>query len=207
VATAFAVGAAEPYMSGVGGSGAMTIWLEGEQRAEFLDFYAAQNADTWEAAFESGRLPVERTGPADLRIVGVPGNVAGLLAAHERFGKLPRAQVMAPAIRLAEEGFAVHQVMAEFVRRELPFGRFGRAEEVGAQTRLIDLRDDGSFRLNMEYFTYPAGLTMTGRRLAELFDMRQAERTTRYFFENLPQQAGVCRIVLDQQDLGQRFNH
>jgi carbamoyltransferase len=35
--------------------------------------------------------------------------------------------------------------------------------------RLIDLRPDGSFRLNMDYFTYCQGLTMTGRRFAELF--------------------------------------
>jgi carbamoyltransferase len=35
--------------------------------------------------------------------------------------------------------------------------------------KLIDLKEDGSFRLNMDYFTYPAGLRMTGRRMAELF--------------------------------------
>ena len=35
---------------------------------------------------------------------------------------------------------------------------------------LIDLRGDGSFRLNMRYFPYPAGLTMTGRRFERLFD-------------------------------------
>ncbi len=35
---------------------------------------------------------------------------------------------------------------------------------------LIDLKPDGSFRLNMDYFTYPVRLTMTGRRFAELFD-------------------------------------
>jgi carbamoyltransferase len=34
---------------------------------------------------------------------------------------------------------------------------------------LIDLRDDGSFRLNMDYFTFATGLTMTGRRFAKLF--------------------------------------
>ncbi len=38
------------------------------------------------------------------------------------------------------------------------------------RNELIDLKDDGSFRLNMAYFTYPAGLTMTGRRFAGLFD-------------------------------------
>ncbi|MEZ4417732.1 MAG: gamma-glutamyltransferase family protein [Gemmatimonadota bacterium] len=115
VAAAFAVGVAEPQMSGVGGSGAMTLWLQHEGRAEYLDFYAAQNADTWAAAFASGRVPAERQGPADLRVVGIPGDVAGLLAVHQRFGRLSRQQVLEPAIRLAEEGFPVNQVLAEFI--------------------------------------------------------------------------------------------
>ena len=115
VATAFAVGVTEPQMSGIGGSGAMTIWIQVEGRADFIDFYAAQNADSWAAAFASGEMPVERTGPADLRIVGVPGAVAGLLAAHEKYGRLPRAQILAPAIRLAEGGFPINQVLAEFI--------------------------------------------------------------------------------------------
>ncbi|MCK7504055.1 MAG: gamma-glutamyltransferase [Desulfobacterales bacterium] len=131
VATAFAVGVAEPYMSGVGGSGAMTIWLQKEGRAEFLDFYAAQNADTWAAALESGRITEQSTGPADLRIVGIPGQVAGLLAAHEKYGRLTRAQVLAPAIRLAEEGFPVHQVMAEFIlSSEEKIARFAPSQRI-----------------------------------------------------------------------------
>ena len=35
---------------------------------------------------------------------------------------------------------------------------------------LIDIKEDGSFKLNMEYFTYPYGLTMTGRAFEKLFD-------------------------------------
>jgi carbamoyltransferase len=38
------------------------------------------------------------------------------------------------------------------------------------RSELIDLKEDGSFRLNMEYFTYAHGLRMTGRRFEELFD-------------------------------------
>jgi carbamoyltransferase len=37
-------------------------------------------------------------------------------------------------------------------------------------TELIDVKEDGSFKLNMDYFTYPYGLTMTGKALERLFD-------------------------------------
>ena len=110
VATAFAVGVAEPEMSGVGGGGAMLIWLQKERRAEFLDFYPAQPL----ASFR--RVRATRADSASpLRIVAVPGNVAGLLEAHEKYGKLSREVVMAPAIRLAEEGFPMYQVLADML--------------------------------------------------------------------------------------------
>ena len=50
VATAFAIGVVEPQMSGLGGGGAMTIWLQSERRVEYIDFYPAQNAETFRTA-------------------------------------------------------------------------------------------------------------------------------------------------------------
>jgi gamma-glutamyltranspeptidase/glutathione hydrolase len=113
VATAFAIGVVEPEMSGVGGGGAMLVWRQRERQAEFIDFYSAQPV----AAFRQARATRADT-TAPLRIVGVPGNVAGLLEAHEKFGRLSRAQVMAPAIRLAEDGFPLYQVLAEMIDRD-----------------------------------------------------------------------------------------
>ena len=113
VATAFAIGVVEPEMSGVGGSGAMLAWIAKDKRAEFLDFYAAQPIASFRAANAVGR---DSTTP--LRVVGVPGNVAGLLLAQERFGRLTRAQVMAPAIALAEQGFPMYEVLASMIQRD-----------------------------------------------------------------------------------------
>jgi gamma-glutamyltranspeptidase/glutathione hydrolase len=119
VATAFAIGVVEPEMSGVGGSGAMLVWRQHDRRAEFLDFYASQPIASFRAAHAVGR---DSTTP--LRVVGVPGNVAGLLLAQERFGRLTRAQVMAPAIQLAEQGFAMYPVLAGMIAHDT--ARLGR---------------------------------------------------------------------------------
>src|SRR6266508_4438191 len=47
VATAFAVSVVEPQMSGLGGSGAAMVWMKREGKPTYLDFYAAQSADSW----------------------------------------------------------------------------------------------------------------------------------------------------------------
>ena len=43
---------------------------------------------------------------------------------------------------------------------------------------MIDVRDDGSFRLNLKYFTYHTGLTMTGRKFAKLFGVPRRKPET-----------------------------
>ena len=57
--------------------------------------------------------------------VGVPGTVAGLTHALQRWGTLPLAQVMAPAIRLAEQGYPVSLTLADTLARTAePMGRW-----------------------------------------------------------------------------------
>ena len=112
VAAAFTVSVGEPQMSGLGGGGSMLIWLQQPRRAEYVDFYAAQRPASWRGLVR-GDAP--RT---DLRRVAIPGEVAGLLDAHARFGKLARADVMAPAIRLAEAGYPVNQILAQMIEAD-----------------------------------------------------------------------------------------
>jgi gamma-glutamyltranspeptidase/glutathione hydrolase len=134
VAAAFAIGVVEPQMSGLGGSGAATVWMKRDGKPAYLDFYAAQPVDAWRGHTEPAPRPAaaraanppgepasEQTGgaaqapPGNLRVVGIPGNVGGLLALHEKYGALTRQQVIAPAIRLAETGIPVGQILADFI--------------------------------------------------------------------------------------------
>ncbi|MEN8161756.1 MAG: gamma-glutamyltransferase, partial [Myxococcota bacterium] len=79
--------------------------------------------------------------------IGTPGLVAGLALAQERFGSLPLAQVLEPAIRLAAEGYAIGAYQARFIagfrKRGLPEGYAETARvhfppgPVDARTRLV----------------------------------------------------------------------
>ncbi len=102
VATAFALGVVDHSQTGIGGYGVATIWLAKPKRADVLEFMARTGADpAWGAA------DPQPAGPVNPRLALVPGFVSGLLTLHDRYGRLPRADVMAPAIRLAREGFTV----------------------------------------------------------------------------------------------------
>lgn len=112
VATAFAVGVVEPMMSGLGAGGGMLIWLQDSSRAQYIDFYATAGADP-DTALDHLRAPRNAA-----RAVAIPGSVAGLLDAQARYGKLSRAAVLAPAIRLAAQGFPVHSLLARVVAED-----------------------------------------------------------------------------------------
>jgi gamma-glutamyltranspeptidase/glutathione hydrolase len=118
VAAAFALAVVDPSQTGLGGGGGMIVWHHAERRADALDFYARSGADSaWgrvDSAAATARrdtAALRRAGP-DGKAAGIPGAVAGLLDAHAKWGKLPLAQVMAPAIALARDGFIVSPLLA-----------------------------------------------------------------------------------------------
>ena len=112
VAAGWAVSVVEPWMNGIGGAGAMVVHQEGRQVAIDFGIRAphAARPDMFELEPEGGgafgwRAVKGRANELGHRAVGTPGLVAGLCLAHERFGRLPRAVVMEPAIELAQSGF------------------------------------------------------------------------------------------------------
>jgi gamma-glutamyltranspeptidase/glutathione hydrolase len=112
VATAFALAVVEPYSSGLGGGGFMMVYPGPGTEVQVLDFReTAPRAARRDLYLRNGRLApgLSTHGPL---AVAVPGEVAGLGAALEKFGSMSLGQVMAPAISLAEDGFTVDSAYA-----------------------------------------------------------------------------------------------
>lgn len=105
VATAFALAVLDPPSSALGGGGVMLFYRAEEKRVHALDFTEVSAAAATPELYREGgaRRPPDTGAPA----VAVPGTVAGLVEALDRFGSLPLETVLAPAIRHAVEGVPV----------------------------------------------------------------------------------------------------
>jgi gamma-glutamyltranspeptidase / glutathione hydrolase len=112
VATAFALAVVYPSAGNLGGGGFMMVSLANGE------VYAQDNREKAPSAAHRDMF-LDSAGDVDrnlavnsLQASGVPGTVAGLLDALERFGTMSRQQVMAPAIELAEHGFILNDDLA-----------------------------------------------------------------------------------------------
>ncbi|MES2790308.1 MAG: gamma-glutamyltransferase [Planctomycetota bacterium] len=107
-ATGFALSVLRPASSGIGGGGFMLIWDRELQRSVCIDYRerapARADRDTY-ADPQSPKSQIPELSYHGALAIAVPGQVAGLCYAHEKYGKLRLERVLAPAIRLATEGF------------------------------------------------------------------------------------------------------
>ena len=114
IATAFALAALEPWMSGLGGSGFMVVWDAHQKRGHIVDFgtISAKKLDPAHYPL-TGRVAADLFAwpeVADNRnllgysAISVPGQPDGMRTAHERFATRPWAELLGPAVELAEAG-------------------------------------------------------------------------------------------------------
>jgi gamma-glutamyltranspeptidase/glutathione hydrolase len=104
VATAFANGVVEPNANGLGGEGYIVIYRKAENKATSIDYRSR-------ASFNPPKEGEKWPNPGH-RGVAVPGTVAGLAMALEKYGTMSLSQVLQPAIKIAEEGFVVSPTLA-----------------------------------------------------------------------------------------------
>jgi gamma-glutamyltranspeptidase/glutathione hydrolase len=118
VAVSFALAVVEPDASGPGGYGQMIVYQKGMDRPQLIEFMSRVPEDAGlsnTALAPGGRLP--DGGPT---VVNVPGTVAAMRLAWEKFGskKLAWAELLAPAIRAARNGYVVSEGLATTLATE-----------------------------------------------------------------------------------------
>ncbi len=127
VAVGFALAVAYPEAGNIGGGGYAVVRL-GAATTTVLDFRETAPAGASRDMFIGPNGKPTEDSLIGHRASGVPGAVAGLLALLEKHGTLPRATVMAPAIRLARDGFTVDQIFnASLAQNANLIGRFAGA--------------------------------------------------------------------------------
>ena len=109
VAAGYALAVVDPCCGNIGGGGFMTIHL-GDGRNVFLDFREKAPLKATPTLYQDANGNVVPDASTRTYLgVGVPGTVMGLDSALRKYGTMSRGQVMAPAIRLAQDGYVLEQ--------------------------------------------------------------------------------------------------
>jgi len=179
IAAAFMQGVVDPQMAGIGGFGSMQIYMPERGLHKTLEFYARAPLGVTPEMWFSGAQRQSSDGFAFLLddhaneighlAVGVPGNVKGYAAALAHCGSMPWAEVMAPAIAQAREGFMVRpHVHWYWSQEDNGEGQVTTARKLAfSETgRRIYFREDGSVKRPGDIVHNP-DLADTLARLAE----------------------------------------
>jgi len=159
VATGFALAVVEPAAGNIGGGGFMLVRLA-DGRTSFLDYReVAPGKATRDMYLDANGQLIPQASTVGYRSVAVPGTVAGLTLALKTYGTMKLADVMTPAIRLAEEGFPVSEKLArEFAEERAGLQRF-------SESRRIFLKNGQMYQVG-EIFRQPE-LAATLKRIAK----------------------------------------
>ena len=152
VAMIYAVGLLEPAATGIGGAGQMTVYLAEENKYINIEYLTqapgAAVAETIDTSSSSN--------PPSVQSIAIPGQVYGTLTALENWGTMTPAEVLAPVIKLAREGFPVTERWNTNIE--------GRYDNLKAYDYTMGLYTD-------EGFLYSVGDIITNNDLADTYEL------------------------------------
>jgi gamma-glutamyltranspeptidase / glutathione hydrolase len=118
IAANAALGLMEPTGNGIGGDLFAIVWDPKSQRLHgYNGSGRSPQALSLQWFVDNGYTEVPSHGPLP---VTVPGTVDGWFALHERFGRLPMPEILAPTIAYARDGHPVHETIAYYWARSVP---------------------------------------------------------------------------------------
>ena len=124
VATAFALAVVHPAAGNLGGGGFMLIRMK-DGATHFLDFREKAPAKATATMYQDAQGNViPNLSVVGYKAIGVPGSVKGLVYAEEHFGKLGLQRVIAPAVRLARDGYALSWNNARLMTEDKAMAEF-----------------------------------------------------------------------------------
>lgn len=156
VATGFALAVVHPAAGNLGGGGFMLARMA-DGKVHFIDFREKAPAAATANMYIDATGDVSDDAWLGYKAIGVPGSVAGLVYAETNFGKLTLAQVMAPAIKLARDGYALTWEEARDMRDDKYLAKFPESRHI--------FQRDGNFYQPGEIFRQP-DLARTLERIA-----------------------------------------
>src|SRR5579871_386289 len=141
VAVGFALAVTHPAAGNIGGGGFMLVRFA-DGRSTFLDFRECAPRQASRDMYLDAAGKVTRESMVGYRAAGVPGSVRGFEYASKKWGRKPWAEVVAPAVELAENGFPVsygfadsfrwaHDLLSRFPESKRIFLRGGKPYEMG----------------------------------------------------------------------------
>jgi len=157
VATGFALAVVHPPAGNLGGGGFMLI-RAADGSTHFIDYReTAPAAATANMYLDAQGNVIADASVAGYKAIAVPGSVAGMVFAEKKYGKLTLQQVMAPAIKLAREGYALTWEETRDMEKDRFLGRFPESRRV--------FQRDGNYYRAGEIFRQP-DLARTLERIA-----------------------------------------
>jgi gamma-glutamyltranspeptidase/glutathione hydrolase len=147
VATGFALAVVYPQAGNLGGGGFMLVRMA-DGKTHFIDFREEAPAAATAAMYlDAQGNVIDGASEYGYKAIGVPGSVAGLVYAEKKYGKLTLPQVMAPAIRLARDGFALQWKEAQDLREDSHLADFPESRRI--------FQRNGNFYKQYEIFRQP----------------------------------------------------
>jgi len=161
VTAAFALAVTQPRSGNIGGGGFMLVSSEKTGEVQAIDYREKAPSAASRDMFlgEDGEVDNERSRFSH-KSAGVPGTVAGLALALEKYGTISLEEALAPAIKLAEEGFVIPPRFSEGIKSQAE-----RLKRFDAGTKVF-FKPDGGFYEPGELFVQK-DLAATLKRIAE----------------------------------------
>src|ERR1700685_3593318 len=157
VATGFALAVVHSPAGNIGGGGFMLIRMA-DGKTHFLDYREkAPAAATRSMYLDAPGNVIPGASEYGYKAIAVPGSVAGMVYAEQKYGKLTLQQVMAPAIKLARDGYALTWEEARDMQHDAHLGDFPESKRI--------FQRDGEFYKPGEIFRQP-DLARTLERIA-----------------------------------------